>query len=70
MYIGSSRKKISAYPSAGRLLSFKALGTAEVFSRRTSSTDPSLQGDLAEGKGRKYSKSLLIFFISGLLLIS
>lgn len=68
--MGSIRKKISAYPSAQRPCSFKALGTAEVFSRRTSHEDSSLQGNVAEGKGRKYSKTLPIVLISFLTLIS
>jgi len=46
VYIGSSRKKISAYPSAGKLVGFKALGTAQIFSRRTSSTDRNLPREI------------------------
>lgn len=70
LHVGSIRKKISVYPSAQRLCSFKALGTAEVFSRRTSHKDSFPQGNVAEGKGKKYSKTFPIFFISVLTLIS
>lgn len=63
------RKSVLIHQPGGSLV-LRPQGRAEVFSRRTPTMDSSFQGNVAEGKGKKYSTNLPVFFISGLIFIS